>query len=351
MNARDAQVTASNPRVSAFVSANAGSGKTTTLVSRVARLLLGGARPETLLCVTYTKAAAAEMQRRLFEDLGKWSVLESEALKDALAELEGRGADAYDEEDLSRARRLFAKALETPGGLKIQTIHAFCEKLLKRFPIEAGVSPGFEVIDDAGAAELAAEARDAVAREAFGEGLLAQAYERFAVALAFDDFEAMFTVFEHRREALARWIGGIGGMERLPETVAALVGLERLQDPEALERDAVNPPAFDTHAWFAAARSLALGSDADRRRGLVLQAVAEAAEAGIADVETVRGLFFTGAGEPRKSLATRAIDPTTCAWLVEEQERLAAAFPTARPAPVAAHPLPSLVLGAVYGRG
>ena len=120
-----------------FVTANAGSGKTSTLVERVARLLLRGAEPEAILCVTYTKAAAAEMQRRLFDELGGWAVMDGRAARPKLAALDEAARD------LSGARALFARALETPGGLKIQTIHAFCEKLLRRFPLEAGVSPGF----------------------------------------------------------------------------------------------------------------------------------------------------------------------------------------------------------------
>ncbi|MES2034961.1 MAG: UvrD-helicase domain-containing protein, partial [Pseudomonadota bacterium] len=123
---------AADPSLNAFVTANAGSGKTKTLIDRVARLLLREVQPAAILCVTYTKAAAAEMQRRLFEVLGGWSVMEDEALQDELAKLEGDDAGPRDAIALSKARMLFAKALETPGGLKIQTIHAFCEKLLRR---------------------------------------------------------------------------------------------------------------------------------------------------------------------------------------------------------------------------
>ena len=135
----DPQSVAADPAISAFVTANAGSGKTKTLIDRVARLLLSGALPETILCVTYTKAAAAEMQRRLFDLLGGWSVRDGETLKQDLARLEGRDPSHYDEAFLSKARALFARALETPGGLKIQTIHAFCEKLLRRFPADRAV--------------------------------------------------------------------------------------------------------------------------------------------------------------------------------------------------------------------
>jgi ATP-dependent helicase/nuclease subunit A len=133
---RDDQLEAADPTVSVFVTANAGSGKTKTLIDRVARLLLAKAKPETILCVTYTKAAASEMQRRLYERLGGWSVASDAVLRSELGRLRSRAPESFDAQDLSEARSLFAAALETPGGLKIQTIHAFCEKVLKRFPLE-----------------------------------------------------------------------------------------------------------------------------------------------------------------------------------------------------------------------
>ena len=209
---RTAQRLAADPRASVFVTANAGSGKTTTLVDRVARLLLGGAQPEAILCVTYTKAAAAEMQRRLFDRLGNWAVMEDDDLRERLSELQGFGRDDFSPADLSAARALFARALETPGGLKIQTIHAFCEKLLKRFPLEAGVSPGFQVMDDRDADEIAGEAHERVAELVQpGPSVLADAYARLSVALAFDDFQAMFTAFETHRAAIAAYLERCGG--------------------------------------------------------------------------------------------------------------------------------------------
>src|SRR5665213_2636151 len=150
---------AADPRRSAWVSANAGAGKTHTLANRVTRLLLDGAHPAKILCVTFTKAAAAEMQDRLFKQLGEWSMLDSETLKLKIAEIGGGTPDAS---DLRKARRLFAQALETPGGLKIQTLHAFCERLLSRFPLDAGVPPAFRVLDDQTAREMIANARTEV---------------------------------------------------------------------------------------------------------------------------------------------------------------------------------------------
>ncbi len=143
-----AQIEAADPEIWAWVGANAGSGKTRVLAQRVARLLLGGAEPERILCLTYTKAAAAEMQTRLFAMLGGWAMADDDWLGRELAAIQGHDAPVADGVVLLEARRLFARALETPGGLKIQTIHAFCDALLRRFPLEAGVSPRFEVIDE-----------------------------------------------------------------------------------------------------------------------------------------------------------------------------------------------------------
>ena len=157
------QIAATDPAGSAWVAANAGSGKTHVLTQRVARLLLAGAEPHKILCLTYTKAAAAEMQTRLFRMLGAWAMAPDERLTRDLADLAGGRDAAADPETLARARRLFARALEAPGGLKIQTIHAFCEALLRRFPLEAGVSPRFEVADERRAAVLLTAVREAVA--------------------------------------------------------------------------------------------------------------------------------------------------------------------------------------------
>lgn len=149
-----AQAIAANPVHSAWVNANAGSGKTKVLIDRVARLLLKGAAPDAILCVTYTKAAANEMLQRLFDRLGGWSVMEEADLRKELTELEGRAGNPYTDDEIRKARALFARALETPGGLRIETIHAFCARILRRFPLEADIAPGFQEIDEIEAARL-----------------------------------------------------------------------------------------------------------------------------------------------------------------------------------------------------
>src|SRR5262249_25531599 len=147
---------ASGPARSVWVSANAGSGKTHVLTQRVIRLMLAGTRPSSILCLTYTKAAASEMSNRVFERLSHWTSLDDEALAQEISEMEGARPDRI---KLGEARKLFARALESPGGLKIQTIHAFCEALLHQFPLEANVAGHFNVLDDKAAASLLSEAR------------------------------------------------------------------------------------------------------------------------------------------------------------------------------------------------
>ncbi len=157
-----AQIRAADPAASTWVSANAGSGKTRVLIDRVARLLLHGTDPQKVLCLTYTKAAAAEMQNRLFVRLGEWAMMPDNKLRDALLIL-GESESRLSTEKLRGARTLFANALETPGGLKIQTIHSFCDKLLRRFPLESQVSPQFEVLEDRQAKMLRMEVLEELA--------------------------------------------------------------------------------------------------------------------------------------------------------------------------------------------
>ncbi len=149
------QIAAARPDTSTWLSANAGSGKTRVLTDRVARLLLEGVLPQHILCLTYTKAAASEMQNRLFKRLGSWAMKSDDDLATELAELGVTGKS--DPDALKNARTLFARAIETPGGLKIQTIHSFCASMLRRFPLEAGVSPLFSEMEDRAAVLLREE--------------------------------------------------------------------------------------------------------------------------------------------------------------------------------------------------
>ncbi len=160
-----AQADAADPNASVWVNANAGTGKTHVLTLRVLRILLAGTPPEKILCLTYTKAAAAEMSKRIFDKLGAWVTATDADLSALLTDITGAKPD---QSALDFARTLFTRAIETPGGLKIQTIHAFSERLLQRFPLEAGVPPGFKILDDEKGRELKARAIEATLLEATG---------------------------------------------------------------------------------------------------------------------------------------------------------------------------------------
>ena len=160
-----AQLEASDPAVSAFVSASAGSGKTKLLTDRLLRLMLAGENPARIQCLTFTKAAAAEMAVRLQRRLGEWVTLPDAKLAGELKELEV----PQDRERMDKARALFATVLDLPGGMRIGTIHAFCQSLLRRFPVEAALSPHFRVLDDVDTDLAWRESREAMLEGAHSE--------------------------------------------------------------------------------------------------------------------------------------------------------------------------------------
>ena len=349
MSAYDPQRVAADPRISAFVTANAGSGKTKTLIDRVARLLLEGVEPQAILCVTYTKAAAAEMQRRLFERLGKWSVTSDADLKAELIKLVGDG-EVYDAGRLSKARALFAKALETPGGLKIQTIHAFCEKLLRRFPLEAGVSPGFTVMDDqAGAAIARAARRSLAAWVDTHDDAFAEAYARFSVALDFQSFEAMFAGFEARRGQIVGYFERSGGPFGAVNDVWKRCGFDAPTSSADLAAQAMD--RLDLSAWRAAATALFdAGGKQDAKCAEALAAVARDPDA---TLDLALRALFTEGGEgtpatwPAKTSGLKSREDLREALLLE-QAKLEAARERIRAAKVAEDTQNALSLAGLY---
>ena len=191
------QVDAANPQVSTWLAANAGSGKTRVLTDRVARLLLDDVSPQNILCLTYTKAAAAEMQNRLFKRLGAWAMMQDDALR---ADLRNLGVDrTIDADQLRAARTLFARAIETPGGLKIQTIHSFCAGVLRRFPLEAGVSPQFREMEDRAAQLLRAEVMDQLV-----QGDAADVVQRLLTLFTGDDLGKLTAEATRNKDAFLR---------------------------------------------------------------------------------------------------------------------------------------------------
>ena len=258
---------AADPAVSAWVSASAGTGKTHVLTNRVLRLLLDGTPPARLLCLTFTKAAAAEMATRVFAVLGGWARCSQEQLLAALSRLTG---GPVGDDQTARARRLFAEALETPGGLKIQTIHAFCQGLLNRFPLEAGVAPHFQVLDERTAQDYLAQAMEQVlARARDGdEGGLSAALTEISRHSTEVSFHELMRELMGERGRLARMIEGHDG-----DAGRAVAALRRrlgvtTDEPEII---AAACAAVDNGLAEAVA-ALVGGSKTDRERGAALTA-------------------------------------------------------------------------------
>jgi ATP-dependent helicase/nuclease subunit A len=231
-NQRDA----SDPTQSVWVRANAGSGKTYVLTARVLRLLVGGARPEEILCLTYTKAAAAEMRSRVAERLGRWALMDEAALERDLDELCGEAPRAATRH---RARALFAHALEAPGGLKIQTIHAFCESVLHRFPREAGVPFDFAVLEEHQRDGMLLEAREKVLADGLRGGdasvetlfdLMSDFQIETAIVEALNQQRTLRRVLGGRDAAkreLRRFVGPVGTVGEVMAEISGGYGLTR----------------------------------------------------------------------------------------------------------------------------
>jgi len=257
------QAEAANPLACVWVSANAGSGKTHVLINRVIRLLLSGTDPERILCLTFTKAAAAEMAGRLYDQLGEWAVMDEAELAKKLTELEGASPDAM---MLLKARLLFARAIETPGGLKIQTIHAFCERLLGRFPLEAGVSPHFEILDERTAAELMDIARDEML-DAIGEGIegdaVTDAFNAVSALVGEYGFDDLFKEIVQKRAALSEVLRQEGDVDAAVARIEARLGVAPGETEESIVAQACGPDAVPEEALRDAAGILRGGNKTD----------------------------------------------------------------------------------------
>ena len=243
----DTQARATNPHGSAWVAANAGSGKTFVLSRRVIRLLLAGVDPGRILCLTFTRAAASEMANRVFGELARWTRLIDADLRSELAAVEGAPPS---EEKLAAARRLFAGALDTPGGLKIQTIHAFCERLLHQFPFEANVAGHFEVLDERAERALAVEARRSVLARAAAapDGELGRALKGVLSRVSDRTHEDSIAEFVQRRDQIGAWTIANGSFEGAVADLRRALGVERGETTEALRARVIADAPFDAAA-------------------------------------------------------------------------------------------------------
>lgn len=324
-DASAAQRAAADPGASVWVAASAGSGKTKVLSDRVLSLLLSGTRPERILCLTFTRAAAAEMAMRVNNHLARWATASDAAVGDEIAALLGEAADSA---RLDGARRLFAQVLDVPGGLKIQTIHGFCQSLLGRFPLEAGIAPHFEVMDERSAAELMLAARDTVLVAARRGGPLADALAIVTGHIEETRFAELMTHLKADRGRIAQLVANHGGVDQVADKIHALLDVAPGLRPGDIADDACLDGAFDAAGLALAAEALKAGSEkTDQPRGHL---IAQWLAAGVADRQAgfrdYTGGLLTQGGQPRARLITKRASedaPGAEAALAVEAERLA----------------------------
>ncbi len=347
--ASDAQRRATSPATSAWVEANAGTGKTKVLTDRVARLLLAGVRPERILCLTFTKAAAAEMRNRLAGQLGRWALADNAKLDEEITKLIDR---APEEDERVIARRLFARVLDAPGGINILTIHAFCQALLKRFPLEAGVAPGFEVLDEGDAATLLSQAENDQ-MEALAQSdappALRDALAAVAGHVSMTEYTELMARLLGERAWLLSRIGDKAGLAREQARLAKALGVGAKDTEAAILSSACTEAAFDAKLLRLAAKALARGTPREVTRSEAILRWLDHEE-----VERPAGLdayckaFFTQQGKILDRLATKAAlkeMPTLANVLRAEAERITAVLDHANGAALVERTMALLRLG------
>ncbi len=343
---------AASPDASVWVSASAGTGKTKVLTDRVLSLLLTGTRPQRILCLTFTRAAAAEMESRIADQLGFWTMMAEDDLQNVLAELLG---EPPEDQMVARARQLFAEVLDTPGGMNIQTIHAFCQSLLGRFPLEANVAPHFALMDERDAEEMLIAAREDLLNRARGgqDEELAAALAEVTSHIHETQFPELLAELTYARGRLRRLIDHHGGITVVIKNVRALLSVSADETPESVIALASENEAFDELGLRLALTALAGGSKTDQERAAVLQNWLEQGERTYTDFETYVGAFLTakwhhGAIEVRKSLITKKPaenNPGVKEILEQEAGRLARVLLHWRAVSVARSTTGLLVLG------
>lgn len=286
---------ASDPAAHVWVSASAGTGKTRSLVARVLRLLLAGALPSQLFAITFTRTAAAEMQRRVFATLAQWTGLEDGALDAALAEL----GETPSPELRARARALLLEVLDAPRGLEIRTIHAAAQALIAAFPVEAGLPPRADPLDERAAAALRARALDQVLEAAAGPAgaALRADFERIAVEAGEQALGTHLPALLRAAPALA----AIGSPEAVEPWLRRFVNLPVGPSPQAILEAAVVPPAFDDAALAAFRDVIAVAGrkDADRARACIDSWPGWSPAARVANLAELLNLVFDSNGNRR----------------------------------------------------
>lgn len=318
---------AAAPGGSAWVSANAGTGKTTVLTNRLLRLLLDGAGPERLLAITFTRAAAAEMENRLFARLARWAAMNDRALAADIGKLAGGRPDP---ETLLHARKLLVRVLECPGGMRIQTIHAFCQSLLGSFPIEAGLPPHFRVLDESEALAFRREARTETLRQAAGKDeALEAALAEVVRAGGEDELHKVLDQLTRDRFRLLAAVKAAGGVDTYAVKIANVLEVKPGEDEDDVIRAAHGRSLARAGQLEAAAAALPAGTNKTASMqvaGIRSWLARGGSDEGLAEAwENWRLVFLTKAGTIRSRLVPAAVqrgNPEVTALLADEAEKV-----------------------------
>lgn len=303
--ASEKQRQAANPDKSVWVEASAGTGKTKVLSDRVLRLLLKGVVPAKILCLTYTKAAAVEMNTRIAGRLSRWAVSSEEQLQKELENLLGRqlNENQADQELKAIARKLFAILLDTPGGMKIQTIHSFCQEILKRFPLEAKISPYFEVMDERSAAEALNQVKNRLLQkiETEPDSRAAQSLAYITQTVAEAVFPKIMNNITANRNKISRLLSRFDSLSELLQQTAHRLGLSETDSRESVI--AAFAASVDYDELKVMMNALFAGSESDKQRAEILAQIIEQG-VGTDNLLLFKNLFLTS-GRLRSRLATK----------------------------------------------
>jgi ATP-dependent helicase/nuclease subunit A len=294
------QARAANPNTSVWVQASAGTGKTKVLTDRVLRLLLAGAAPTRLLALTFTKAAAAEMANRLLARLGKWTTLTD---ADLAHEMEVLTGTVPEEEDLHRARSLFAIVLDEPGGIKIQTIHSFCQSILGRFPIEAGISPQFELLDDRTAQDMMFTARERMlmlARDG-ADPALVDSLRTITAYGQEGNFADLMQELVRERGRLAALLDRHRGVDQVIDELRTVLDVAPGSTVENALAAACEPGVADEQGLRRVCEAMLQAGKTDKENGARIAAWLETDDR-LSAFESYRQAFFTSTGGRRAKL-------------------------------------------------
>jgi len=311
-----------DPEASVFVSANAGAGKTSLLVSRVLRLLLHGVPPSKILCITFTNAAAAEMMSRVQKELGAWVMMDDKKLQETLASLTGK---TLDKALLARARSLFANVLEAPEGVRIQTIHGFCQSLLKRFPIEAGISPHFKVMDARTEQEMLKEAHLRLfARAQEEDPRLQSAIAAITQGAGEWSFHTLMRAIIQHKRRIRSIVAQENGAEQSAHTVAQLLNIPPWGTLKSLIEAHFSYDEAMLAQWRRIVRILRDGDEKEQKTGQgITQWLANKNQWETMAPDYIN-LFLTQKGAPRVSLHKKGtlVDADLIDAIKAEQERV-----------------------------